>query len=664
MHVHRDFKKALLRRIWLRPSPQAGPAWALRMALATCWLTFGWFLCPLAYAIEYCSDADYAEEIQIPSSDGSLPSGWYLANKVPAEYAGQATDGVNTLVIPEMVIYDEHEDACGFWDFWGWLCNGPWANFHAEVTAINADGGGTDQWMDLVLPGPTLSDDGNCEFYDVHKLGSQLMLYRSLVLWDRDWLVHGKPAVTLQVRYFESDEGWGDDTIREFEIDLTSPWVNDDYVNLADAYMIVADDVDGDGWWDYAEFQNDLSYSSHPYSDDDGDGQAEAPFIMVGNLIALSAGDCDDNDPASYIGAVDTWYDGVDNDCAGNDDFDADVDGFSSIDFGGDDCNDADAAFYPGAADAWYDGVDNDCAGNNDFDADADGFDFGGDDCIDYDATIHPGAEELWYDGIDQNCDGGNDYDQDGDGYLTNDFGGADCDDRDHAISHSAVDIPYDAIDQDCDGADLTDIDNDGYDGTSGGGSDCDDEDADVHPGAAEINGDGIDEDCFPSNEDEDLDGHTIDDCDDHDASIFRGATEVPYDGVDQDCDGGDLTDADADGFDGGAGSPDCNDRNPAIHPGQAEIAYDNIDQDCDGGDMRDVDGDGHASMQAGGDDCDDYNLAIFDCPDADPARSKNTSDVATARSCGCASEHSAPSAILALAALALRRRRHWGIIL
>lgn len=60
----------------------------------------------------------------------------------------------------------------------------------------------------------------------------------------------------------------------------------------------------------------------------------------------------------------------------------------------GGDCDDSDAAVHPGAEDPWYDGVDADCAGNSDYDADGDGEDaeaFGGPDCND----DHPGVQEA-----------------------------------------------------------------------------------------------------------------------------------------------------------------------------------------------------------------------------------------------------------------------------
>ncbi|HMV68466.1 MAG TPA: MopE-related protein, partial [Myxococcota bacterium] len=82
---------------------------------------------------------------------------------------------------------------------------------------------------------------------------------------------------------------------------------------------------------------------------------------------------------------------------------------------------------HPGACDLRQDGVDADCAGDDDFDFDEDGWypdalaedraryaaawgytltDPGGD-CDDDDREIHPGAEEAIGDAVDQDCDGG-----------------------------------------------------------------------------------------------------------------------------------------------------------------------------------------------------------------------------------------------------------------
>jgi hypothetical protein len=55
---------------------------------------------------------------------------------------------------------------------------------------------------------------------------------------------------------------------------------------------------------------------------------------------------------------------------------------------------------------AWYDGVDQDCDGADDWDADADGYRADVDDCDDFDPMSHPGGEDRCSDGLDQDCDG------------------------------------------------------------------------------------------------------------------------------------------------------------------------------------------------------------------------------------------------------------------
>jgi len=50
--------------------------------------------------------------------------------------------------------------------------------------------------------------------------------------------------------------------------------------------------------------------------DEDGDGQT------------INEGDCNDQMPNVFLGNVETWYDGIDGDCGGDNDFDKDGDGF------------------------------------------------------------------------------------------------------------------------------------------------------------------------------------------------------------------------------------------------------------------------------------------------------------------------------------------------
>jgi hypothetical protein len=151
------------------------------------------------------------------------------------------------------------------------------------------------------------------------------------------------------------------------------------------------------------------------YRDEDGDGYGD-PDDEVFSCIAppgtlAQAGDCNDGDAAAYPGAVEVWYDGVDNDCDGGSDYDADGDGADRDTDGGTDCDDSDPAIVPGATEVWYDGVDSDCDGSSDYDADLDGFDgtdWAGEDCADDDADVFPGSHALETpgDGVDTDCDG------------------------------------------------------------------------------------------------------------------------------------------------------------------------------------------------------------------------------------------------------------------
>ena len=62
------------------------------------------------------------------------------------------------------------------------------------------------------------------------------------------------------------------------------------------------------------------------------------------------AGDCDDTDASVNPGESETWYDGTDQDCDGNDS-DQDEDGFDAIEADGEDCDDTDDTVYPNAED-------------------------------------------------------------------------------------------------------------------------------------------------------------------------------------------------------------------------------------------------------------------------------------------------------------------------
>ena len=172
--------------------------------------------------------------------------------------------------------------------------------------------------------------------------------------------------------------------------------------------------------------RSDMGSFGGPDADDtDADGDGYRP----------SEGDCDESDAAVNPGAEEVWYDGLDGDCAGGDDYDQDGDGWAhpSGASGEADCDDEDDEVFPGAADLDADGVDQDCdgvdgatTGDDDSGAPSDDSDEPGDsdtgplnedkdgdgltaaegDCDDLDALTSPGEDESCSDGKDNDCDG------------------------------------------------------------------------------------------------------------------------------------------------------------------------------------------------------------------------------------------------------------------
>ena len=112
------------------------------------------------------------------------------------------------------------------------------------------------------------------------------------------------------------------------------------------------------------------------YTDADGDGFGD-PDAYWGEScddpggVSTDPTDCDDTDATIHPLATEVWYDGVDQDCAGDDDYDADADGHQSDAWSGDDCDDADPDIYPEHVDTCGDGTDSDCDGVDPCDVDA-----------------------------------------------------------------------------------------------------------------------------------------------------------------------------------------------------------------------------------------------------------------------------------------------------
>ena len=84
---------------------------------------------------------------------------------------------------------------------------------------------------------------------------------------------------------------------------------------------------------------------------------------------------------------------------------DNDEDGFDTTS----DCDDSDPNINPIAEEIWYDGIDQNCNGDNDYDQDGDGEDsssYGGTDCDDMNVFINSNAYDVPTNSVDENCDG------------------------------------------------------------------------------------------------------------------------------------------------------------------------------------------------------------------------------------------------------------------
>jgi MYXO-CTERM domain-containing protein len=391
------------------------------------------------------------------------------------------------------------------------------------------------------------------------------------------------------------------------------------------------------------------------FGDMDGDGYPDCIEDDVDGDGFTGIDDCDDWDRDIYPGAPDAWYDGVDSDCAGDSDYDADNDGDDHADYGGGDCNDEDPDFHSTAAEA-CDLLDHDCDGSVvdefsdldgdllpdcvDDDADGDSYTAVDEDCDDLDASVHPGAPDALYDGIDSDCSGGSDYDADGDGDDHADHGGGDCDDADSTV-YSGASESCDALDSDCDGSLVDDFDDMDGDGTP----DCVDDDVD---------GDGW---------------VSADDCDDEDASIYPGAPDAWYDGIDSDCGGDSDFDADGDGVDV---DEDPDDTDPSITGDEEDTGLDDTglgdtgleDTGLDDTGLDDfindtgVDDTGWDTEDDTGDD----GITTVDDDEEDGSGSDGLGDTGSSGSksdCSCSSSRVSPSGLLmVLGLLGLVRRR------
>ncbi len=332
--------------------------------------------------------------------------------------------------------------------------------------------------------------------------------------------------------------------------------------------------------------------------------------------------DCDDGDASVYPGASDAWYDGVDSDCAGDSDYDADLDGYDSDAYGGTDCDDTSRRIRPDALDVPGDGVDGDC----------DGVDATGSTLLDIDdlaagdlvidevlfwpsfapedagwfEVYNDSGEDVYLDGLtlyndytsytvwdtlvvaaddyavfcgieDPTVNGGVTVDHEVSGF----FYGEVLMSLGLATDTLVVDeVLFDYATIEVWGASVS-LDPGAVDATSNDdmGNWCESYTA---YGWGDMGTPGAVNECPP---DDDGDGYSVlEDCDDTDASVYPGASDSWYDGIDSDCAGDSDYDADGDGFDSdGYGGSDCDDTSRRIRPTALDVPGDGVDGDCDG---------------------------------------------------------------------------------
>ena len=240
--------------------------------------------------------------------------------------------------------------------------------------------------------------------------------------------------------------------------EYTENWIQNDDINLI---AISIDDIENRDsaivMWNENEWKGELLFTNQSFSipryflyDKNENLIVQKTGFTYGNELVLDSIICSLN-PNTFR----TYYADIDGDGFGDPNSPFEVckkpEGTAN---NNEDCNDLDPEINPDATDIPFNGLDEDCDGEDSttiVDDDNDGY--GNDvDCDDSNPEINPNQDEEPYNGLDDDCNPSTlDDDLDQDGFLLID----DCDDNNAEINPDAEETPNNGIDEDCNGMDL-----------------------------------------------------------------------------------------------------------------------------------------------------------------------------------------------------------------